>query len=108
MLGNRMTFWSTWSMLRDVKRRQLVKQWGADRMRYKALKTNKILPQAIVDEFQEKMDTMPKGAHPDLVLNMCMFTGRSRGKIKRFRINRHIFRNLADHGQLCGVQRAMW
>jgi ribosomal protein S14 len=77
-------------------------------MRYKALKTNNVLPRVIIDEFQEKMNTMPWRAHPNLVLNMCMFTGRSRGKLKRFRVNRHIFRNLADHSQLCGVARAFW
>jgi len=106
--GKRMTFWANWRMLRDIKRRELVQEWGADRMRYKALKTNNILPQAIVDEFQEKMNTMPKGSHPNLVLNMCTFTSRQRGKIKRFRVNRHIFRHNADHGRLCGVKRAYW
>jgi len=105
--GRRMTFWADWRMRRDVRRRILLNEWGPDRMRFKALKTNKILPQAIIDEFSDRMFEMPK-CHPKLILNMCQFTGRQRGKIKRFRVNRHIFRTLADHGQLCGVKRSMW
>ncbi|KAE9413297.1 hypothetical protein Angca_009315 [Angiostrongylus cantonensis] len=106
--GKRMTFWATWRQLRDVKRRELVAETGADRMRLKALKWNTILPQAIRDAAAEELHNMPKYAVPRLVLNMCMFTGRQRGKIKPYRLNRHLFRKLADHSKLSGVQRAMW
>ena len=90
--GKRMTFWSTWRMLRDVKRRRLLQELGPDRMRLKALKFNTILPQAIRDECAEQLHSLPKASCPSLILNMCQFTGRQRGKIKRFRVNRHIFR----------------
>jgi len=103
-----MTFWATWRTLRDIKRRKLLHEHGADRMRFKALKTNNILPRVIIDEFQERMNNLPKKSHPNLILNMCQFTGRQRGKIKPYRVNRHIFRTLSDHGQLSGVQRAYW
>ncbi|CAD6195240.1 unnamed protein product [Caenorhabditis auriculariae] len=106
--GKRMTFWATWRQLRDVKRREQVQSVGADRMRLKAIKANTILPQAIRDEAAEKLFTASKYDHPRLILNMCMFTGRQRGKIKPYRVNRHLFRKLADHSQLSGVQRAMW
>ena len=58
--------------------------------------------------FQEKMNQMPKGAHPNNIKNLCMFTGARRGKFKRFRVNRHIFRQLADSGKLAGVKKAYW
>ncbi|CAI4220751.1 unnamed protein product, partial [Auanema sp. JU1783] len=106
--GKRMTFWATWRQLRDVNRREVVQTTGADRMRLKALKENNVLPQAIRDEAAENLHNMPKYSRPRLVLNMCMFTGRQRGKIKPYRLNRHLFRKYADHSQLSGVQRAMW
>lgn len=106
--GSRMTFWATWRMLRDVKRRQALEQYGPNRLRLKALKSNTILPQAIRDECADRLHNFPKASCPNLILNMCQFSGRQRGKIKRFRLNRHLFRKLADHGQLSGVQRAMW
>ena len=106
--GKRMTFWATWRQLRDVNRREVVQETGADRMRLKALKWNTVLPQAIRDAAADELHNMPKYSRPRLILNMCMFTGRQRGKIKRFRVNRHLFRKYADRSQLSGVQRAMW
>lgn len=106
--GARTTFWATWRQLRDVKRRELIAEVGPERMRLKAIKFNTVLPQAIRDECADKLTNMPRYSHPSLVLNMCMFTGRQRGKIKPYRVNRHIFRKAADHGQLSGVQRAFW
>ncbi|CAD5228919.1 unnamed protein product [Bursaphelenchus okinawaensis] len=107
--GNRMTFWATWRMKRDVLRRESLAEYGPERMRLKALKYNTILPQALRDECSERLTHgVPQYSHPSLILNMCQFTGRRRGKIKPFRVNRHIFRRLADHSQLCGVKRAMW
>uniref|UniRef100_A0A0N4Z640 28S ribosomal protein S14, mitochondrial n=1 Tax=Parastrongyloides trichosuri TaxID=131310 RepID=A0A0N4Z640_PARTI len=106
--GKRMTFWANWRQLRDVRRRRALAECGADRMRLKALKENTILPQALRDEMSDKLHNMNRYSRPSLILNLCMFTGRRRGKIKPFRVNRHIFRRLADHSQLSGVQRAMW
>lgn len=106
--GKRMTFWATWRQLRDVKRRELVAETGADRMRLRALKWNTVLPQAIRDDAAAELENMPKYAVPRRILNMCMFTARQRGKIKPYRLNRHLFRKLADHSKLSGVQRAMW
>ena len=91
--GKRMTFWATWRMLRDVRRRHSVEQCGPERMRLKALKCNTILPQAIRDECAEKLHKLPKDSRPKLVLNMCQFSGKRRGKIKRFRLSRHLFRS---------------
>lgn len=76
------------------RRRELIQEVGPDRMRLKALKENTVLPQAIRDEAAEKLHGMSKYSHPRLVLNMCMFTGRQRGKIKPYRVNRHLFRYL--------------
>ncbi|MFH4975652.1 hypothetical protein AB6A40_002361 [Gnathostoma spinigerum] len=106
--GTRMTFWSTWRMLRDIRRRQAVKETAFERLNLKLLKCNTILPQVLRDEWAAQLHNMPKRTFPNLVLNMCMFTGRQKGKIKPYRVSRHVFRRLADHGQLSGVQRSVW
>lgn len=56
--GKRMTFWANWRMKKDVKRRMLLHSVGEDRMRFKAMKANSILPQVIRDDFQDQMDNM--------------------------------------------------
>lgn len=65
-----MTFWATWRMLRDVKRRELLSELGPERMRLKAIKYNTVLPQALRDECSEKLTNFPKFSHPSLILNM--------------------------------------
>jgi ribosomal protein S14 len=118
-----MTFWASWRQAADVRRRRIFAEYGPDRLRYKAMKTNNVLPRAIIDEFavcffkanrdylypiKEKMLNMPKAAHPQYCLKMCMFTGRRRGKVNRLRVNRHVFREFADSAKLSGYTRAIW
>ncbi len=45
--GKRMTFWADWYMLKNVRRRNALAEYGPLRLRMKALKANRILPQAI-------------------------------------------------------------
>lgn len=92
--GNRMTFWSTWRMKRDVKRRHLLAELGPDRVRLKALKSNIILPEMIRDECAKKLHNFPKGSCPNLVQHLCQFSGARRGKLNRFHLHRQIFRHL--------------
>ena len=42
------------------------------------------------------------------IRNICIFTGRSRGVIKKFGLSRFIFRNYADNGYISGLKRASW
>ncbi|VDN86748.1 unnamed protein product, partial [Brugia pahangi] len=85
--GNRMTFWSTWRMKRDVKRRHLLAELGPDRVRLKALKSNIILPELIRDECAKKLHNLPKGSCPNLVQHLCQFSGARRGKLNRFHLH---------------------
>lgn len=106
--GYRMTFWPSWRAKRSVKYRLAVKQHSEQRLRYKALKENTILPQAIRDEAAEMLKKLPRNSSPKLVVNECLVTGQRRGKLKRFRVKRHEFRRYADSGKLCGIQRAIF
>uniref|UniRef100_A0A914UNZ7 28S ribosomal protein S14, mitochondrial n=1 Tax=Plectus sambesii TaxID=2011161 RepID=A0A914UNZ7_9BILA len=106
--GNRMTFWANWRMLKDVKRRQTLQEYGPLRTRLKALKENHVLPQALRDEVAAELHAVPKYSCPRLIKNMCQFSGRPKGKVKRFRVSRHLFRNMADKGKLSGVMRALF
>ena len=40
------------------------------------------------------------------IRNICIFTGRSRGIIKKLGISRFVFRNLGDNGLIYGLKRA--
>uniref|UniRef100_A0A7N5P026 Mitochondrial ribosomal protein S14 n=1 Tax=Ailuropoda melanoleuca TaxID=9646 RepID=A0A7N5P026_AILME len=51
---------------------------------------------------------LPRDSCPVRIRNRCVMTSRPRGVKRRWRLSRIVFRHLADHGQLSGVQRAMW
>lgn len=38
----------------------------------------------------------------------CVLTSRARGRWRKFRMSRIIWRHLADYNQISGVERAMW
>ncbi|WP_369012519.1 uS14 family ribosomal protein [Klebsiella pneumoniae] len=51
---------------------------------------------------------LPRDASIQHLNNRCIISSRPRGILKRYRISRHFFRELADHNLLSGVAKAQW
>ncbi|XP_014215005.1 28S ribosomal protein S14, mitochondrial [Copidosoma floridanum] len=101
--------WTKFKTMRDMKRRQLTKESAPDRLRLLGLKRNNILPLEIRDlASQTFVETIPKCSSKIGVTRRCVVTSRGYGTVYRWRISRFVFRHLADHNLLSGVQRAMW
>lgn len=63
----------------------------------------------IIQECASKdFDFVPRQSALRQLTGRCVLTSRPRGNLLRWRISRFIFRNVSDHNQLSGVQRAMW
>lgn len=43
-----------------------------------------------------------------VIKRLCMFTGRSRGCLKKFHVSRIMFRHFVHIGAILGVQKASW
>lgn len=56
----------------------------------------------------EALTLLPRDASPTRVVNRCEVTGRRRGYIRRFRMSRIAFRELASKGMLPGVTKSSW
>ncbi|KAM9706671.1 small ribosomal subunit protein uS14m isoform 1-T1 [Dama dama] len=56
----------------------------------------------------EEIAALPRDSCPVRIRNRCVMTSRPRGVKRRWRLSRIVFRHLADHGQLSGIQRAIW
>ncbi|XP_060085919.1 small ribosomal subunit protein uS14m-like [Ylistrum balloti] len=97
-----------WKMRRDAKRRDLVKEYGMERLRYNALKRNTILPSNIREKAAEDLMTLPLNSSISRVHKRCIITSRPRGNLKRFRMSRIVWRKLADYNKLSGVTRSSW
>ncbi len=56
----------------------------------------------------ESLTLLPRDASPTRVVNRCEVTGRRRGYLRRFRMSRIAFRELASRGMIPGVTKSSW
>lgn len=56
----------------------------------------------------EGLTLLPRDASPTRVVNRCEVTGRRRGYLRRFKMSRITFRELASHGMIPGVTKSSW
>ncbi len=54
------------------------------------------------------LDKLPKNASPVRLHNRCKLTGRPRGYMRKFRISRVTFREMASNGLIPGVTKSSW
>jgi small subunit ribosomal protein S14 len=81
---------------RNNRKRATVKKYAALRAELKAKKDYHGLSQ------------LPRDASPTRVVNRCEVTGRRRAFIRRFKISRLTFRELASSGFIPGVTKSSW
>ncbi|KAI0207820.1 28S ribosomal protein S14, mitochondrial, partial [Lamellibrachia satsuma] len=97
-----------WRMLRDVKRRNLVKEYGPIRLRVNAIRKNTIIPREIQEMADSHIASFPRDSCRNRTTNRCVMTSRPRGNLRRWRLSRIMWRHLADYNKLSGVTRASW
>ncbi|MGM0440351.1 MAG: 30S ribosomal protein S14 [Chlamydiota bacterium] len=59
-------------------------------------------------EAQRKLNKMSPNSSPVRLRNRCQLTGRPRGNLRKFKVSRICFRELASHGMVPGIQKASW
>ncbi len=81
---------------RERKREKLVARYADKRAKLKA------------EGDWEGLDKLPKDSSPVRLHNRCKITGRPKGYMRRFGINRVTFREMASDGKIPGVTKASW
>jgi len=56
----------------------------------------------------DALNKLPKNSSPTRLRNRCQFTGRSRGFLRKFKLSRLCFREMALQGLIPGVVKASW
>ncbi|KQY80731.1 30S ribosomal protein S14 [Paenibacillus sp. Root52] len=56
----------------------------------------------------EALQKLPRNASPTRLKNRCEVTGRPRGYLRKFKVSRIVFRELAHKGQIPGVTKSSW
>ncbi len=54
------------------------------------------------------LNKMPRNSSPVRLRSRCQMTGRSRGVLKKFKLSRLCFRELANLGMIPGVVKSSW
>jgi len=81
---------------RDKKKRNTVEKYAELRAELKAKKDYASLCQ------------LPRNASPVRLVNRCLISGRRRAFMRRFKLSRITFRELATTGMIPGVTKSSW
>jgi small subunit ribosomal protein S14 len=81
---------------RENKRERLVEKYAELRAKLKA------------EGDYEALDKLPRNSSKVRLHNRCKLTGRPKGYMRRFGINRVMFRQMANDGKIPGVTKASW
>ncbi|MBT8190829.1 MAG: 30S ribosomal protein S14 [Bacteroidia bacterium] len=81
---------------REEKRRKLVEKYAEKRRQLKA------------EGRWDELDKLPKNSSPVRLHNRCKLTGRPKGYMRRFGVNRVKFREMALAGKIPGLTKASW
>jgi small subunit ribosomal protein S14 len=81
---------------REIKRERLVAKYADLRAKLKEAGD------------YEALDKLPKNSSKVRLHNRCKLTGRPKGYMRRFGLNRVMFRKMANEGLIPGVTKASW
>ena len=57
---------------------------------------------------RKKLSNLPRLSLDTRVKNRCLITGRPRGYLRKFKMSRIAFRELANYGLIPGVTKSSW
>jgi len=81
---------------REEKRRRMVEKYADLRAQLKA------------EGDWEALDKLPRNSSRVRLHNRCRLTGRPKGYMRKFGVNRVTFRELALNGKIPGITKASW
>ena len=100
-----------------AKKSSIAKQKKRERMVKTKWDKRQALKQVILDmtkPIEERLNAvdalnkMPKNSSPIRLRNRCQLTGRARGFLRKFKLSRLCFREMANQGLIPGVVKASW
>ncbi|WP_342420039.1 30S ribosomal protein S14 [Paenibacillus sp. FSL H8-0168] len=56
----------------------------------------------------EALQKLPRDSSPSRLKSRCELTGRPRGYLRKFKLSRIAFRELAHKGQIPGITKSSW
>ena len=95
-------------IVREKKLLKNIQKFAKKRAELKSIISNPNTKIEDRDIAVNKLDKLPKSSSPIRQRNRCFITGRPRGIIRRFKLSRLSFREMALNGEIPGVTKASW
>ena len=92
----------------DNIKRNLFRKFEYERSFLKTCASNLYIENTIRWSLFIKLNNIPRNSSRTRIRNRCVLTGRSRAIIRKFKISRLMFKELAGNGKLSGVQKSIW
>ena len=92
----------------DKRKRELYKKNELKRIICKLFLINKNVPSELKKKQFEELCKLPRNSSITRVKNYCVLTGRAKGNLRKFKLSRISFRQLASNGSLMGVFKSSW
>jgi len=100
---------ATKSAIAKQKRRERLVQLKWDkRQRLKGIILDLNKSEEERQEAKMALNKMPRNSSPVRLRNRCQLTGRARGCLRKFKLSRLCFREMANMGLIPGVVKASW
>ena len=96
------------SVLKNERRRALVKKTAPKYAKLKAIAADKSLDEGERLIARLRMAELPRNGNPTRIRNRCELTGRPRGYYRKFKLARVMLRDLANKGMIPGVTKSSW
>ena len=97
------------AMIEKEKRREhLVKVKWEQRQELKRIIRDLSTSDEDREKAQEKLNKLSPNSSKIRLRNRCRFTGRCRGYLRKFKVSRLCFREMANAGLIPGVTKASW
>jgi small subunit ribosomal protein S14 len=93
---------------RNEKRKKLVAKFSKKRAALEAIVANQKMSDEDRFAARQKLQALPRNAHPTRIRNRCALTGRPRGVYAKFGLGRNKLREYIMRGEVPGVVKASW
>ena len=96
------------SIARQKKREKMVKLKWDKRQQLKKTILDRSKSEEERSDAVIALNKLPKNSSPVRLRNRCEMTGRSRGFLRKYKLSRLCFREMASNGLIPGVVKASW
>lgn len=93
---------------RQKKREKLVSLNWERRKELRKQSKNPFISEEERIKARSSLNKMRRDTSPTRLKNRCQLTGRAHAYLRKFRMSRLCFRELASHGMVPGVTKASW